>query len=818
MNCMSTSRILAASALAILGFAFPAQATVTYHWSNGTTCGNTPTASFSPGGAAFQVSLCASTTTERGCGFTAVLQANLSGESNAFSITARALGTGYVDPTVNAPSFPIAVTLPALEVDLGATANPSGPPPAPVSAAPGSDQRLATYTFAPHTSATNASYILRLSSASEFSTDQGDVTCAKAANSGAALPVLTLTARPMLIFTSAATATFTVAAPDTFNVTATGNPNPTYSASGPLPTGVTLTSAGVLSGTPASGTAGTYPLTITASNGNASNGSQSFRLVVAKRSQTITFGGIAGQPFNASPFTITGTSASSGLPITFASVTTVVCTVSAAVVTFFAGGTCTITAIQTGNIDFNPAAPVTQSFTITAHPPAAPITLFSTTDVATYGGEVTLLASVIGNGQTGSVTFSVGTSNGPVVLPGCSAVRLVAGTARCTAPGAFQNQNPRQYLAAYSGDATNAPASASFAQSVALNTAVLTLAAFPLPPIVSGRTTTLSALVKMISPAGTVTFFDNGIPVTGCEQTAVSMLADATDSAIVTCTVTLPASPSGIKQYVATFFYPAGHVSGRVSEQANIDLRVTAQGPADYTDMWWAGVSENGWGMSVTQHGPIQFNVIFAYDSLGKSLWYVMPGGSFNAAGTVFSGPLYLPTSSPFSAYDKTQFVIGAPIGSASITYHDSNTATLAFTINGINGTKTIQRQIFAAETTGPNLRTNDLWWATFAEDGWGMNIAQQGRVLFPVWYTYDATGKATFFTAQNGNWRGTVWSGDVFSHSSSPWLGVAYNPSLFTATIVGTMSLDFSNASSATMTTTVNGITQVRHIERQPY
>jgi len=234
--------------------------------------------------------------------------------------------------------------------------------------------------------------------------------------------------------------------------------------------------------------------------------------------------------------------------------------------------------------------------------------------------------------------------------------------------------------------------------------------------------------------------------------------------------------------------------------------------------MWWAGASENGWGMSVMQHGPIQFNVIFAYDAQGKSIWYVMPGGSFNAAGTVFTGPLFLPTSSPFSAYDKTKFAIGASVGSAVITYTSANTATLAYTINGISATKAIQRQIFSLETTGANLRTNDLWWATADEDGWGMNITQQGRALFPIWYTYDATGKPIFFTAQGGSWNGTVWSGILFSHESSPWLGVTYNPAAFKAVNVGTISLDFSDASNATMTTTVNGITQVRRIERQPY
>ena len=247
-------------------------------------------------------------------------------------------------------------------------------------------------------------------------------------------------------------------------------------------------------------------------------------------------------------------------------------------------------------------------------------------------------------------------------------------------------------------------------------------------------------------------------------------------------------------------------------------MRVAAQAVTDYTDMWWAGSAENGWGISVTQHGPIQFNVIFAYDNLGKSLWYVMPGGSFNAAGTVFTGPLYLPTSSPFTAYDKTKFVIGASVGSATITYTSGGTANLVYNINGVTGTKSIQRQVYAAETSGPNLRTNDLWWATSAEDGWGINIAQQGRVLFPIWYTYDAAGKATFFTAQGGSWNGTVWTGTIFSHTSSAWLGVTYNPGAFTATNVGAISLDFTDASNATMTTTVNGFTQVRHIERQPY
>ena len=51
---------------------------------------------------------------------------------------------------------------------------------------------------------------------------------------------------------------------------------------------VTLSTAGVLSGTPADGTAGTYAITITASNGVGSNATQSFTLTVGNPVPAIT--------------------------------------------------------------------------------------------------------------------------------------------------------------------------------------------------------------------------------------------------------------------------------------------------------------------------------------------------------------------------------------------------------------------------------------------------------------------------------------------------------------------------------------------------
>jgi uncharacterized repeat protein (TIGR01451 family) len=87
------------------------------------------------------------------------------------------------------------------------------------------------------------------------------------------------------VITSPDTTTFTVGTPGSFTVIASGNPSPTFSYTGSLPDAVTLTSAGLLSGTPAEGTGGVYVITITATNGVEPDDTQIFTLVVNEAPQ-----------------------------------------------------------------------------------------------------------------------------------------------------------------------------------------------------------------------------------------------------------------------------------------------------------------------------------------------------------------------------------------------------------------------------------------------------------------------------------------------------------------------------------------------------
>ena len=94
----------------------------------------------------------------------------------------------------------------------------------------------------------------------------------------------TLTIDQAPAITSAASTTFTTGAAGSFTVSTSGFPSPALTSTGTLLTGVSLVDNGngtaTLAGTPVAGTGGSYPLTITATNGVGAAASQSFALSV----------------------------------------------------------------------------------------------------------------------------------------------------------------------------------------------------------------------------------------------------------------------------------------------------------------------------------------------------------------------------------------------------------------------------------------------------------------------------------------------------------------------------------------------------------
>ncbi len=105
---------------------------------------------------------------------------------------------------------------------------------------------------------------------------------------------------------------------------------------------------------------------------------------VAKEAQTIAFPNPGAQTYGGLPFTLSAT-ASSNLPVSYASTTSTICTVSSSTVTLLATGTCGISATQAGNTDYKAAAAVGLTFQVVHYQiitfPAIPTTTLATGSV-----------------------------------------------------------------------------------------------------------------------------------------------------------------------------------------------------------------------------------------------------------------------------------------------------------------------------------------------------------------------------------------------------------------------------------------------------
>jgi Regulator of Chromosome Condensation (RCC1) repeat protein/regulator of chromosome condensation (RCC1) repeat-containing protein len=100
--------------------------------------------------------------------------------------------------------------------------------------------------------------------------------------------------------------------------------------------------------------------------------------------------------------------ATSGLPVTFTSFTTNVCTASGSIVTLVSIGLCTLQATQPGNFAFAPAAALQQTFLVSGSTPSMPTRLanISTRGLVANGDDVLIGGFVIGGATSKTVVVT----------------------------------------------------------------------------------------------------------------------------------------------------------------------------------------------------------------------------------------------------------------------------------------------------------------------------------------------------------------------------------------------------------------------------
>jgi hypothetical protein len=106
------------------------------------------------------------------------------------------------------------------------------------------------------------------------------------------------------------------------------------------------------------------------------------------------------------------------------------------------------------------------------------------------------------------------------------------------------------------------------------------------------------------------------------------------------------------------------------------------------------------------------------------------------------------------------------------------------------------------------------LWWNT-AESGWRINLAHQGDLVYLTWYTYDASGRASWLAMLASRVGGETFAGDVVEVRGSPYDVAPYDPTKKVVSTVGTGTLAFSGRDAGTFSYTAKNVTRSVAITR---
>ena len=125
----------------------------------------------------------------------------------------------------------------------------------------------------------------------------------------------------------------------------------------------------------------------------------------------------------------------------------------------------------------------------------------------------------------------------------------------------------------------------------------------------------------------------------------------------------------------------------------------------------------------------------------------------------------------------------------------------------------------YLAPSSGPAYDFTDLWWNP-NESGWGLNLIQHANgVIFAIWYTYDASGKMTWYHVPTGTWTDSMtYTGTLYAATGPAFSNPTFNSSQVKRTAVGTATLSFSSSSAGTWSYSIDGVSGSKPITRLPF
>jgi hypothetical protein len=110
-----------------------------------------------------------------------------------------------------------------------------------------------------------------------------------------------------------------------------------------------------------------------------------------------------------------------------------------------------------------------------------------------------------------------------------------------------------------------------------------------------------------------------------------------------------------------------------------------------------------------------------------------------------------------------------------------------------------LQQWLGTATTVGPTRDYTGAWFVP-TESGWGLTVFNFPGQMFALFFVYDSQGRPTWYRFQ-GPWTGSdVVTAPLDRAASAAW-SATFNPNGVSYTNVGTGTMTFTSATSATLT-----------------
>lgn len=291
------------------------------------------------------------------------------------------------------------------------------------------------------------------------------------------------------------------------------------------------------------------------------------------------------------------------------------------------------------------------------------------------------------------------------------------------------------------------------------------------------------------TPGGTVAFAADGNAIAGCGSVAVSGgLARCTTSALAGGQHRVTGAYSGDSTYAAAQAGPITQtVTGSLAAPQALPVKF-GMGSSRYT---------------ITAGDSVTFTA--SVPGSGGSVRFSANGSTIASCSAVAVSSAGLATCTTSALASGAHAISGAYSGNGS--YRAGTAGPITQTVNAKS----------SLQTSGA-LNVQGLWWGGAAESGWGVNLAQQGGVVFATWFTYDAQGNASWLVMSDGRATGAnSYSGTVY-RTSGPAFAAGFDPSRVTRTAVGSATFNFRDSDHGTFSAVIDGVQVARNITRQVF